>query len=176
MNILDKVAVETHAVLIDEALQKLRCHLIGGGIPCLPSMRQTTRAEQIRHITSTAAQITFCYAVVNQKAPPAELRACRTLTCAILVYLLVATNANEHTFDSFLLLLHIDRHTLLRMLMNTRWCPHRLRHFLRNGIAALHGNAVLTGNLERTLLLFLQQQKRLPNIAALRLKLDALGA
>lgn len=171
---MNTAAIDSHVQLIDDALLKLRHHLMGGSLPCLPPAVATTRKEQIRHITSTAAQITFCYAAINPTALPAEPRTCRTLICAILTYLLVGANRDEQTFDSILLLLAIERATLQRMLANQR-CPHCLRHFLRNGIAALCGNNTLTGNIERAILLYLQQTDQLPDTYALRQQLRTLS-
>lgn len=175
MRPIDNKAIDTHIQLVDDVLDRLRCRLMGGSIPCLPPIGVTTRAEQIAHITAVAAQITYYYAVSPPGISAAALRTCRTLICAILAYLLVATNPEEHTFASLLLLLLIDRDTLQRMLVNQRRCPHRLRHFIRNGITALRADTELIEPIEHALLLYLQQTDQLPDTYTLRQQLRQLS-
>lgn len=120
-----------HLDRINNELQQLRYHLIGGGIPCLPPANQTTRTEQLVYIHALAAQLVFYYARATPTADAEDVRNCRRRLLASLTFLLHECISGDRTYGHLLQLAELPTSTFEQVLTAARCTPHRFRHFYR---------------------------------------------
>lgn len=161
---MDTSLIESRMDLVSRLLSGLRCHALGGDVPCVLPLIESTRAEQAAHIRSLSARLTFLYAAANPAAAPDELRACKLRLLASLTYLQYECNRSDQTFGSLLRLAALENNWFCSIIGSAAHTPHRQQHLYR--IPA--DGSLPTLSMERAVLLFLSEEGHLPEEDALR--------